>query len=138
MGLAVASAYGSHIALVASASVGSGGGVAVSRMVAVVDCGTVVNPAVVRSQVEGGLLVGLAQATASPPSFRHGRVLGPVPPLAPRLAGTPEILVEILASRAAPGGVNGLGPAAAPAAVANALAAATGRRLRSLPLDPMS
>ena len=138
MGLAVLSAYGSHIAVVASASVGPAGEIVVSRMVAVADCGRAANPALVRSQIEGGLIAGLSQATAAAPSFRHGRVLGPLQPLAPTLAGTPELLVEILASRAAPGGVNGLGVAAAPAAVANALAAATGRRLRSLPLDPMS
>ncbi len=138
MGLATLSAFGSHIALVASAAVGPDGAVAVSRMVAVVDCGAAVNPALVRSQIEGGLIAGLAQTTAAAPSFRHGRVLGPVQPLAPRLGGSPEILVEILPSRASPGGVNGLGPAVAPAAIGNALAAATGRRLRSLPLTPMS
>lgn len=138
MGLAVLSAYGSHVAVVATASVGPAGEVAVSRMVAVADCGTVVNPALVRQQIEGGLVAGLAQATAPAPSFRHGRVLGPLQPLAPTLRASPELLVEILASAAPPGGVNGLGVAAAPAAVANALAAATGRRLRSLPLDPMS
>jgi isoquinoline 1-oxidoreductase beta subunit len=138
MGLAVLSAYGSHIALVVSAALGTTGEVAVSRMVAVVDCGATVNPALVRQQIEGGLLVGLRQATVAAPSFRQGRVHGPSQPLAPTLRGTPEMLVEILASREASGGVNGLGPAVAPAAVANALAAATGRRLRSLPLDPMS
>jgi isoquinoline 1-oxidoreductase beta subunit len=138
MGLAATSAYGSHIALVASAALGTTGELAVSRMVAVVDCGLAVNPALVRSQIEGGLIAGLAQAAVPAPNFRHGRVAGPVQPLAPTLRSSPEILVEILASRASPGGVNGLGPAVAPAAVANALAAATGRRLRSLPLDPMS
>jgi isoquinoline 1-oxidoreductase beta subunit len=138
MGLAVASAYGSHIALVASAALGSTGQVTVSRMVAVVDCGAAVNPALVRTQIEGGLIAGLAQATAAAPSFRRGRVLGPADPLAPPLRSTPEMLVEILASRASPGGVNGLGVIVAAAAVGNALAAATGRRLRSLPLDPMS
>jgi isoquinoline 1-oxidoreductase beta subunit len=138
MGLAALSAFGSHIAVVASAAVGSSGEVEVSRMVAVADCGTVVNPALVRQQIEGGLVAGLAQAIAAAPSFLHGRVAGPPAPSAPTLRGTPELLVEILASGEAPGGVNGLGVAAAPAAVANALAAAAGRRLRSLPLDPMS
>lgn len=137
MGLAAASLFGSHIAVVAQAGV-SQGAVSVSRMVAVVDCGEAINSALVRTQVEGGLIAGLAFAIAPAPSFRHGRVLGPIEALAPSLNGVPEILVEILASRAAPGGVNGLGSAVAPAAVGNALAAATGRRLRSLPLDPMS
>ncbi|GAA4009952.1 xanthine dehydrogenase family protein molybdopterin-binding subunit [Sphingomonas swuensis] len=138
MGLAVASVLGSHIALVASASLGPGGAVAPDRLVAVVDCGRIVNPALVRQQVEGGLIAALAQASAAAPSFRHGRVLGPLPPQAPAMAAQPEILVEILASGAEPGGVNGLGSAVAPAAVGNALAAATGRRLRSLPFAPMA
>jgi len=138
MGLAVLSAYGSHIAVVASAAVGTGGKIEVSRLVAAVDTGRVINPALVRQQIEGGMIAGIAAASAKAPSFLHGRVTGPLEPTAPGLAGTPEVLVEILASRAAPGGVNGLGWAAAPAAVANALAAATGRRLRALPLNPMS
>ncbi|WP_300973458.1 molybdopterin cofactor-binding domain-containing protein [Sphingomonas sp. LHG3406-1] len=138
MGLSAFSGYGSHIALVGQAQVGAGGRVEVSRLVAVVDCGKVVNPALVRQQIEGGMLAAIGQVTSRAPSFRHGRVLGPLEPQAPGLAGGPEILVEILASGEAPGGVNGLGPAAAPAAVGNALAAATGRRLRSLPFDPMS
>jgi isoquinoline 1-oxidoreductase subunit beta len=138
MGLAALSAFGSHIALVASASRGPTGAPEVSRMVAVVDCGRAVNPLLVQQQVEGGLLSGLAAASTPAPSFRHGRVLRPEEPPAGRLAGSPEILVEVLPSRERPGGVNGLGVAVAPAAVGNALAAATGRRLRTLPFDPMS
>ena len=138
MGLAAFSGYDSHIALVAQAQPGRGGEVQVSRLVAAVDCGRVINPALLRAEIEGGMLAAIAKATAPAPSFRHGRPLGPLEPQAPTIARAPEILVEILASDAAPGGASGLGTAAAPAAVANALAAATGRRLRSLPLDPMS
>ena len=138
MGLAVASVLGSHIALVASAALGPDGRIAVSRLVAAVDCGTMVNPAIVRQQIQGGLIAALGDAAATPPSFRHGRVLGPLAPQAPTLAKTPEILVEILPSRDGYGGANGLASAVTAAAVANALAAATGRRLRKLPLDPMS
>jgi isoquinoline 1-oxidoreductase beta subunit len=138
MGLAVFSGYGSHIAVVATAQVGMGGEVQVSRLVAAVDCGQVINPALLKAEVEGGMLSAIGQATARAPSFRHGRVLSPVEPQAPTVFRTPETLVEILAGEGPPGGASGLGSAAAPAAVANALAAATGRRLRSLPLDPMS
>lgn len=138
MGLCAFSGYGSHIAVVASAQVGAGGEVQVERLVAAVDCGRVVNPALVKAEVEGGMLAAIAQATARAPSFRHGRLLSPIESQAPTLAKAPETLVEILAGDGAPGGASGLGSAAAPAAVANALAAATGRRLRSLPLDPMS
>jgi len=138
MGVAVASVLGSHIALVASAGVGSDGRVAVSRLVAAIECGRVVNQALVRQQIEGGLIAALAIATAPAPQFRHGQVLAPRTLPAPGLRAQPEILVEMLPSRAAPGGVNGLASAVAAAAVGNAIAAGTGRRLRSLPFDPMS
>jgi isoquinoline 1-oxidoreductase beta subunit len=138
MGLSAFSGYGSHIAVVADAQVGTGGEVQVSRLVAAVDCGRVINPALLKAEVEGGMLAAIAQASARAPSFRHGRLLSPLEPQASGLARAPETLVEILAGDAPPGGASGLGSAAAPAAVANALAAATGRRLRSLPLDPMS
>ena len=138
LGLSAVTAFGSHIAVVASAVMGAGGAPQVSRLVAVVDCGKAINPLLVQQQVEGGMIASLAQASAQVPSFRHGRVLAPVGPAAPRLANTPEILVEILPSAAPSGGVNGLGAAAAPAAVGNALAAATGRRFRALPFTAMA
>jgi isoquinoline 1-oxidoreductase beta subunit len=138
MGLSAFSGYGSHIAVIASAELGMDGGVRVSRLVAAVDCGRVVNPALVRAEIEGGMLAAIAQALAPAPSFRHGRVVDPLTPQAPTLAVRTETLVEMLPSEEAPGGVSALGSAAAPAAVGNALAAATGRRLRSLPLAPMS
>nr|WP_294168876.1 molybdopterin cofactor-binding domain-containing protein [uncultured Sphingomonas sp.] len=137
MGLACLSAYGSHIALLASASIGPDQKVRADRLVAAVDCGRAVNPGLVRQQVEGGLLAGLARATATAATIRAGLVDGAVS-AAPRLARTPEIVVEIVGSRAGPGGVSGLGDAVLAPAVANAVASATGRRLRSLPFDPMS
>ena len=137
MGLACLSAYGSHIGLLAVASISPTQQVEVSRLVAAVDCGRAVNPGLVRQQIEGGLIAGLAQATARPARFRYGMgVTGPLQ--APRLARTPAIEVELLPSTDSPGGLNGLGFSVVAAAVANALAAATGKRLRKLPLDPMS
>jgi isoquinoline 1-oxidoreductase subunit beta len=59
-------------------------------------------------------------------------------PRLPRIAATPAIEVELIASREAPGGVSGLGAAVLAPAVANALAAAGGRRLRNLPFAPMA
>lgn len=137
MGLACVSAYGSHIGLLASATIAADQSIQVDRLVAAVDCGAVVNPSLVRQQIEGGLIEGLAQATAAPPSFRYGLAVE-TPLRLPRLARTPVIEVELIPSTEAAGGVSGLGHAAVAPAVANAIAAATGKRLRRLPFDPMS
>ena len=137
MGLAAVSAFGSHIALLAEAGIGADQRIAVERLIAVVDCGRAINPGLVRQQVEGSLLQALALATGTAPEVVAGM------PVAHRLSTTgftqvPEIEVEILPSRAASGGVSGLGHVVLAAAVANALAAGTGRRLRDLPFNPMA
>ena len=56
----------------------------------------------------------------------------------PRLGDTPEIIVEMIPSSEAPGGVSGLGTTVLAPAVANAIFAGTGKRMRSLPFDPMA
>ncbi|MCW3798098.1 molybdopterin-dependent oxidoreductase [Sphingomonas sp. BN140010] len=137
LGLAAHSAYGSHIALLASATIGGDGQVAVDRLVCAVDCGRVVNPQLVRQQVESGLIAALAYARAPAPSFRDG-LLRSGGGVAPTLAGTPRIEVEVIPSAAEPGGLSGLSTAVLAPAVGNAVAAASGRRLRALPFDPMS
>jgi isoquinoline 1-oxidoreductase beta subunit len=140
LGIAGASALGSHIALVADATVSPDQRVQVHNLVCAVDCGRVVNPGLVRQQVEGALIWALAQATGESPEWRAAM---PVPRrLAasglPRMAGLPNIEVVIVPSSEAPGGVNGLGAIPLAPAVANAIFAGTGRRMRSLPFDPMS
>lgn len=137
MGLAAVSAFGSHIALLAEAGIGADQRIAVERLVAVVDCGRAINPGLIKQQVEGSLLQALALATSEAPEIVAGMTV------AHRLgtAGftqVPAIEVEILPSRAASGGVSGLGHVVLAAAVANALAAGTGRRLRDLPFNPMA
>ena len=137
MGLACASAFGSHIALLAEAGIGADQQIAVDRLVAVVDCGRAINPGLVRQQVEGSLLQALALATGAAPEIVAGM------PVARRsgqlgLAVVPRIEVEIAPSGAEPGGVSGLGHVVLAAAVANAIAAGTGRRLRDLPFDSMA
>ena len=137
MGLACSSAFGSHIALLAEAGIGADQRVVVDRLVAVVDCGRAINPGLVRQQVEGSMIEALALATGEAPRFVAGM------PVARRSgqAGSvsvPEIEVEISPSRADPGGVSGLGHVVLAAAVANAIAAGTGRRLRDLPFDSMA
>jgi len=138
MGIAGCSAFGSHIGLVASASIGSDQRVKVERLVAAVDCGRVVNAGLVEQQIAGGLIWALAQATVPAPEWIAGmpraRPIGGIG--LPRVGDTPQIIVEIIPSSDAPSGISGLGTTVLAPAVANALHAVTGKRLRSLPFDP--
>ena len=139
LGLACASVFGSHIGLMAEAAIGPDQRVKVSRLVAAVDAGRIVNPGLVRQQIEGGLLAALALALVPAPEYIAG-----MPRAVPmrrgyeRLGDVPKIEVELISSEQPPGGVSGLGMAVLAPAVANAIAAGTGRRLRILPFDPMS
>lgn len=134
-GIACHAAYGSQIAVLAEAHV-EAGRVRVDRLVAAVDCGRQINPDLVRQQVEGGLVFGMAAALGGAVGYRAGMadadLVGGLH--LPRLADTPDITVELIESEAAPGGVSELAvPPVAPA-IANAVHAATGLRLRALPL----
>ena len=137
MGIAGASAFGSHIALLVQAGVGADQRVTIDRMVAAVDCGRVVNPNLARQQIEGSLLHALDLATTPAPSFVAGMpVARPLAALGlRRLGAMPRIEIELVASNEPSGGVSGLGHLVCAAAVANALASGTGRRLRNLPFD---
>jgi isoquinoline 1-oxidoreductase beta subunit len=140
MGIAGCSAYGSHIGLVATATIGDDQRPLVHRLVAAVDCGRAVNSGLVTQQVESGLIWALAQANVPAPEWAAGmpraRALGALG--LPGIGATPDILVHLLPASQAPGGVSGLGPAVLAPAVANAIYAASGRRMRSLPFDLMS
>jgi len=134
-GVACHAFRGSYVAVLAEARL-DGGRVVVDRLVAAVDCGRTVHPDVVRQQVEGGLVFGLAQALGGATGFARGlataRGMGAL--ALPRLADTPDITVELVRSEEEPGGVGEVAvPPVAPA-IANALFAATGRRFRTLPL----
>ncbi|ODU27573.1 molybdopterin cofactor-binding domain-containing protein [Sphingopyxis sp. SCN 67-31] len=135
-GLACHSMRGSHIALMATARA-SDKGLQVEQLVAVVDAGRLVNPAIARQQVEGGLIFGLAAAVGATTDYEGGlataRKLHQIG--LPRLSQTPQILIEFIDSDRDPGGIGEIGvPVVAPA-VANAMFAATGRRIRRLPLS---
>jgi isoquinoline 1-oxidoreductase beta subunit len=136
IGIACHSAYGSHIALLVEVEIGADQRIRVLRAVAAVDCGRVINPELVKQQVEGGIVHGIAAATGRPLRFAHG--VPTATTLAdlglPVLANAPEITVEIMPSQEEPGGVTELGVPPAGPAVASALASLTGRRLRRLPL----
>ncbi|WP_066799396.1 xanthine dehydrogenase family protein molybdopterin-binding subunit [Sphingomonas soli] len=126
---------GSYIAVMAEARL-AGREVKVDRLVAAVDCGRVVNPDLVKQQIEGGLIFGMAAATGGATGFSEN--VADVRDLSelglPTLANCPDITVEIIASGSDPGGVSELAvPPVAPA-IANALQAASGVRFRRLPL----
>ncbi len=134
-GLALVEAYGSLIAQVAEVSI-EDGQVRVRRIFCALDCGQAVDPRVVRSQIESGIAHALTAALKGAITFSDGRVdqasFGDYPLL--RFDEMPDVVVDILDSDAAPGGVSGLGvPATAPA-VANAIFALTGQRVRTLPI----
>ena len=135
-GLACHSMADSHIAVFAEADLADNGRVRVSRLIAAVDCGRVINPDVVKQQIAGGLMFGMAAATGAPVIVMGGQA-GPVRLDAlnlPRLADAPQIEIELLNSPNAPGGVGELAvPPVAPA-IANALYAGSGTRYRTLPL----
>ena len=137
-GVAAHAFRGSYIAVLAEAHVGDGQRIVVDRLVASVDCGRTINPDLVRQQIEGGLIFGMAQALGSSTGITRNLadVRGFAGVQLPRLADTPDIVVDIVRSDEDPGGVSELGvPAVAPA-IANALQSATGYRIRSLPLRP--
>ena len=135
-GLACHSMRGSHIALMATARQ-SERGLQVEQLVAVVDAGRLVNPSIARQQIEGGLIFGLAAAVGATTDYEGGvataRKLGQLG--LPDLSQTPQILVEFVESDRDPGGLGEIGvPVVAPA-IANAMFAATGRRIRRIPLS---
>lgn len=136
MGIAAHSAYGSHVATLVEVEVNEAQKIRVRRAVVAVDCGRVVNPNIVRQLVEGGTIYGISGATGNPVHVTNGlpdtRTVGSLG--LPRLADSPEVIVEIVPSEEEPGGVTELAvPTVAPA-IANAVFALTGQRLRSLPL----
>jgi isoquinoline 1-oxidoreductase beta subunit len=112
--------------------------VAVERVVCAIDTGLVVNPDIVRAQIESGVIFGVSAVLYGRLTVARGRIeqgnFDTYPIL--RMHEAPRIDVHIVDSTADPGGVGEPGTPGAIAAVANAVFAATGRRALSLPLDP--
>ncbi len=136
-GIAVHESFDTAVAQVVEVSVNADKSFTVDRVVCAVDCGLAVNPDVVRAQMEGGIGFGLSAALFGEITIKDGAVVqsnfGDYRVL--RINEMPAIEVHIVPSTEAPTGVGEPGvPPIAPA-VANALAAATGKRLRKLPLD---
>lgn len=135
-GVAVHESFNSYVAHVAEVTVKKDGSVKVDRIVSAVDCGTAINPDNIRSQVEGGIGFALSslyeEITLKDGRVEQGNFDG-FPLL--RIGDMPKVEVHIVPSSAAPTGIGEPGvPPLAPA-VANAIAAATGKRLRKLPFN---
>lgn len=136
-GIAVAQSFGSYVAEVAEVSVNPDGSPRVHRVVAAVDCGMTVNPAIIERQIEGAIVFGLTAALYGKITLKDGRVeqgnFHDYPLL--RSNEMPKVEVHIVASTEKPGGIGEPGTPPIAPALANALFAATGKRLRSLPFD---
>jgi isoquinoline 1-oxidoreductase subunit beta len=135
-GIATHFSFDSYVAQVLEASVEKNGAVRVHRVVCAVDCGTVINPDTVKAQMEGGIIFGLTAALKTEITLKDGRVqqdnFHDYQML--RIFESPEIEVHIVPSSENPTGVGEPGvPPVAPA-LANAIFAVTGKRIRKLPI----
>ena len=137
-GAAVFSGFGSHLGMVAEVAVAKSGAITVQRVVCAIDAGLIVNPDIVRAQIEGGIIFGISAALYGRVTIAGGRIeqtnFDTYPVL--RMSEAPRIEVHIMASQEEPGGVGEPGTAGVIAAVANAVFAATGHRALTLPLNP--
>ncbi|MYM67907.1 molybdopterin-dependent oxidoreductase [Pseudoduganella sp. FT55W] len=134
-GLSVQFAFDTYLAMVVDARL-MDGEVRVERVVCALDCGVVVNPDTVKAQMESAVIFGISGALWGEISFKNGRVeqsnFHDYRVL--RMHETPHIESHIVASQEAPGGMGEPGTAAVMPALANAIFAATGQRIRKLPL----
>ena len=140
-GMAIHECYGSIVGQIAEVTVSPAGDVKVDRVVAVVDCGHVVNPKIVESQIQGAVIWGLSAALLDEITIKDGRVVQSNfadYPIA-RMSDTPEIEVHFALSGGKKwGGIGEPGAAPLAPAVCNAIFAATGKRIRSLPIRNVS
>jgi isoquinoline 1-oxidoreductase subunit beta len=129
-------AFGSYIAQVADVAVSKQGEVRVRRVVCAVDCGTVVNPDIVKAQMESGIVFGITAALWGEITIKSGRVeqhnFHDYRML--RMSETPTVEVHLVRNAEPPGGVGEPGTSAVMPAVTNAIFAATGQRIRTLPV----
>jgi isoquinoline 1-oxidoreductase beta subunit len=136
-GIAIVESFGTIVAEVIEATVNEDGSPKVLKAWAVVDCGTTVNPLNAEAQIAGGLIMSLSAAIGEAITLEKGAVVqsnfGDYPIL--KLADAPPMIdVHFIESGAKTGGIGEPGTPPATPALANALAAATGKRIRTLPL----
>jgi isoquinoline 1-oxidoreductase beta subunit len=136
-GVSLQHAFGSYMAQVAEVDVAKDGAVRVRRVVCAVDCGTAVNPDTVQAQIQSGIIFGATAALYGEITLKNGRVaqtnFDSYPVL--RINEAPAIEVHVVKSAEPPGGLGETGTSAVVPAIANAVFAATGKRLRKLPID---
>jgi isoquinoline 1-oxidoreductase beta subunit len=139
-GIAISKFITTIVAQVAEVTVGGDGKITVDRVVCAVDCGIAINPDIVRAQMEGGVGFGLGAALHGAITLKDGVVVqsnfNDYHVL--RMAEMPRVEVHILPSAEAPKGVGEPGVPPIGPAIANAVFAATGRRIRSLPITPVT
>jgi isoquinoline 1-oxidoreductase beta subunit len=139
-GIAVHKSFEAYVAQVAEVSVGADGAVKVHRVVCAVDCGPVVNPDTVEAQMQSGIVYGLTAALYGEISIEGGRVVQgnfhDYPMLL--MAGMPRVEVHIVPSTDSQGGVGEPGTPPIAPAVCNAIFAATGKRIRRLPIGTVA
>jgi isoquinoline 1-oxidoreductase beta subunit len=136
-GISVQFAFGSYLSQVAEVEVADDGSIKVRRVICAVDCGIVVNPDTVAAQIEGGTLFGLTAALYGAITLKNGRVeqanFNDYRPM--RMNECPVIETHLVRSAEPPGGIGEAPTAAVTPAVTNAIFAATGKRIRTLPID---
>jgi isoquinoline 1-oxidoreductase beta subunit len=135
-GIACFSGYGSCIAHVVELSV-SGQKIKLHRVVAVVDCGLAINPKGVEAQVQGGCVDGLSTALRAAITIEKGGVVQTSWPTYRWMTmdAMPNIEVHVVSGGDQPGGMGEVGYPSVPAAVANAIFSATGKRVRKFPIS---
>ena len=136
-GVSIQFVFGTYLAQIAEVEVSKDGAVRVRRVVCAVDCGIVVNPDTVRAQIQGAIIFGITAALYGEITLKDGRVeqtnFDTYQML--RMNEAPVIEVHIVQSGEPPGGMGEPGTSAIVPAVTNAIFAATGKRLRKLPID---
>jgi isoquinoline 1-oxidoreductase beta subunit len=136
-GVSLQHAFATYMAQVAEVEVGKDGAVRVRRVVCAVDCGTVVNPDTVQAQIQSAINFGITAALYGEITIKAGRVeqtnFDSYQIL--RMNEAPAIEVHIVQNSEPPGGMGEAGTSAIVPAVANAIFAATGKRLRKMPVD---
>jgi isoquinoline 1-oxidoreductase beta subunit len=136
-GVSVQHVFATYMAQVAEVEVSKDGAVRVRRVVCAVDCGTVINPDTVQAQVQSAIIFGITAALHGQITLKDGRVeqtnFDNYQML--RMNEAPAIEVHIVQRPEPPGGMGECGTSAIVPAVANAIFAATGKRLRKMPVD---